>query len=128
MNIEELKSLPHKKGVDPNDWHEVLPGLRILAYESVEWIKSRNLPILFTSIIRPKIQGVSKSDTHAQGRAFDLSVKGWSADQCLEFEQYINDNFAENLGAISASDGRPRACLFHVGTAPHQHIQTRRTS
>lgn len=125
MNIQELKKLAHKKGVNPDDWDIVNPNLRILAYETIEYCESRKLPILITSIIREKIPGISKSDTHREGRAYDLSVHGWSEKDCLDFEKYLNENYA-NLGAISAKDGVARACVYHMGTAMHHHIQCRR--
>ncbi len=122
--IEDLKNLPHK-GCDPKDWEKVHQGLRIIAYELLEFCESRNLPVVITSIIRPMIPGVSKTDIHAKSRAFDVSVKGWNADNILECVDYINDLLAEDLGAIAISDGKPRAVVYHVGTAPHLHCQTR---
>jgi hypothetical protein len=102
--------------------------LRILAYEAFDWCAIRKLPVIITSIIRPRIPGVSKSDTHAQGRAVDISVKGWSVDQCLEFQDYMNHNFGEQYGAISLTDGKPRACVYHGGTALHHHLQVKRNN
>jgi len=82
-----------------------------------------NLPLVITSIIRPMIPGVSKTDIHSKGRAFDVSVRGWTEKQCLDCQDYLNDNFSEKFGAISISDGKPRACVYHIGTGPHLHIQ-----
>lgn len=123
--VRELKLLPHKPEVDPDNWDKVHVNLRILAYEAYDWCIQQNLPFVVTSIIRPMIPGVSKTDIHSKGRAFDLSVKGWAADQCLAFEQYMNDNFSSKFGAISLKDNKPRACVFHNGTGFHMHLQVK---
>lgn len=122
MNLTDLKHLPHKQ-CDSDDWAKVHINLRVLAYELIEYCLVHNLPLVITSIIRPMIKGVSKTDIHAKGRAFDVSVHGWTEKQCLDCEQYLNDNFSEKFGAISISDGKPRACVYHVGTGPHLHVQ-----
>lgn len=131
MNVEDLQRLPHK-GCDPENWSKVHLNLRVLAYEMVDYCESRNLPVVITSIIRPMIPGVSKTGIHSAGRAADISVKGWLVDQCLAFEKWMNDNFAEKFGAISISDGKPRACVFHNAVDAkgkeygwHMHIQCR---
>lgn len=125
MNIQDLKELPHKPEVKVDDFDIVKPNLRILCYEFVEYCNSRDLPILLTSLVRPMIPGVSKSDSHAQGRAADFSAKGFTIDDCLLLEKYFNENY-EKIGAISASDGKARACVFHdVGLGAHFHLQCR---
>lgn len=123
--IKELQTLPHKEPTNPGDWENVHQSLRILAYELVEYCKSRNLPLVITSIIRPMIKGVSKTDIHSRGRAFDCSVQGWSVQDCLDCEKWMNDNYGDKFGAISISDGKKRACVYHNGTGMHLHIQCR---
>jgi len=130
INNSSLKSLTHKKEVDINDWDKVHKNLRILAYELIEYCESRNLPIVITSIIRPMIPGVSKTDIHAKGRAFDVSTNGWSLDGCIECQDYFNNNY-QSIGAIGLTDGKTRAALFESpsynnrGTASHFHFQVR---
>ena len=122
--VDELKALKHKD-CDLNDWDKVSPSLRVLGYELVDYCKVHSLPITITSIIRPMIPGISKTDIHGKGRAFDVSVRGWTNAQAIECEEYLNENFSESLGAISIETGRPRACLYHGGTGLHLHIQCR---
>ena len=130
MNVQDLMNLPHKEGIKIDDWQVVHPNLRILAYELIEYCKSRNLPLVITSLIRPKIPGVSKTDIHAKARAFDLSVKDWTIDDCLLCEKYFNQNY-DKIGAISQETGLPRACLYenpmynHRGTGGHLHFQVK---
>lgn len=76
------------------------------------------------------IPGVSKTDIHAKGRAFDISTNGWTLDDCLLCEKYFNENYA-NIGAIGIGDGKSRACLFESpeynkrGNAAHLHFQVK---
>lgn len=128
MTIEDLQKLPHKKGVNPNDWFSVADDLAKIAEFVCHYAFTMNLPILFTSIIRPKIKGVSKSKTHEEGRAFDISVRGWPKKYILELVKMVNEAFS--VGAISASDGVEREAVYEdgvsAGTAPHIHFQVRK--
>jgi hypothetical protein len=82
------------------------------------------IPILFTSIIRPMIHGISETDIHAKGRAFDVSAKGWNDEKKEDFERKVFERFAD-IGAIGRSTGKSTPCLWHEGTAPHCHLQVR---
>ncbi len=66
-----------------------------------------------------------KHSTHREGRAFDLSVKGWDADQILDFCNHFNEEYKEEA-AISSKTLKPTLCVYHVGTAPHIHVQLAR--
>lgn len=124
--VEELINLPHKQGVNPDDWRRVHINLRILCYEFTDHCLQRNLPVVISSIIRPMIPGVSKTDIHSKGRAFDVSVHGWTHQQCLDCEAYMNDHFSEKFGAIAISNGKKYACFYHdSGAGLHFHIQVR---
>jgi len=85
----------------------------------------RNLPVVITRAVEHNIEGVSVSDTHPQGRAIDLSVKGWSYDDIQTAIKYFNEKF-EQYAAISARDGKPRLMIYHdVGLGTHIHLQIR---
>lgn len=100
--------------------------LKIIPY-MIEWCNKNNLQFVVTRGLAENIAGVSKSDTHPEGRAIDVSVKGWAADKIAEFENYWNcHGFCKSYGAISASDGIPRLVVFHNGVGFHLHIQTRK--
>jgi hypothetical protein len=118
--IAQLKALPHKKGVDPNDWDHVVNGLLLIAISTVKVAQRRRLPILITSIIRGRIPGVSESDTHATGRAFDMSIHGWSVDDIDEVLIEVNAEHAKIRGAYKRGDPTPRALIYEhrVGEGP----------
>lgn len=110
--VMALMVLPHKADTNPNDWKRVSPKLLPIALDVARACKRRGIPILFTSIIREAIEGVSVSATHAEGRAFDLSVKGWSTDDLDDVLMEVNRKHAQKRGAVSAADGVPRALVY----------------
>jgi hypothetical protein len=127
-----LRQFEHKVGVDTADWYKVHDNLIVLAAFTVKFAKENYLPLKFTSIIRPKIKGVSKTDIHSKGRAFDISVIGWKKEKILEFVDLINKEF--KLGAISITDGKEREGVFEDAEFdkdgkqtkwPHLHVQCR---
>lgn len=128
MTIEDLQNLPHKAGVNASDWLHVDKDLVLLAYFYVGYARALGLPILFTSIIRAMIAGVSKTDIHADGRAFDFSVVGWTRKHIDDFVLQINSQFT--VGAISKKDGVEREAVYEdgitQGRGAHVHCQVRK--
>lgn len=100
--------------------------LKDAVYWCSQWAEKRKLPFVITRAIDEMIPGVSVSRTHEEGRAVDISVKGWTADSIDDFIHDSNKEFADKIGAISATDGKARFCVFHVGTGAHHHLQVRR--
>lgn len=123
-----LKGLFHKEGVSKDDWEKVHPNLLILADCVLSHCETHNLPLVISSIIRPKIKGVSKTDIHADGRAFDVSVRGWSRSDIDFIVQDVNERLS--LGAISVRDGQEREAVYEdgvvAGKGAHLHFQVRR--
>lgn len=125
--IERIQEVEHKEGVNPDDWNKVHPNLLILADELISFCDNRNMPLKFTSIIRPKIQGVSKTDIHSTGRAFDISLIGWSDAEARDCAYVFNRKF--KIGAISKSTGEENEVVFEdgitAGRGRHLHFQVR---
>jgi len=87
----------------------------------------RSLPLVITRIIDEKIDGVSVSDTHEEGRALDISIRGWATDEVDEVVYRFNKKYSEAYGAYSYSDGKARLIVDpRHGTFPHLHLQIRR--
>ena len=99
--------------------------LKCAVYECSKWCDKRKLPFVITRCIDEMIPGVSKTNIHADGRAVDVSVHGWSADDIDDFLHDMNEKYAESIGAISISDGKKRFLIMHPGTACHFHFQVR---
>ena len=62
------------------------------------------------------------SSSHRTGRAFDLSIYGWTTDDIDNFKIELESKFGA-YGAISKRDGSRRLVVVHNGTAPHIHVQ-----
>ena len=91
------------------------------------YASENNYPTIeITRVVDEKIEGVSVSTTHEEGRAIDISVKGFTRQQIDHLVELFNNKYAEDYGAISYSDGKPRLMVFHKGTGWHIHIQIRR--
>jgi hypothetical protein len=113
-----------------NEWElehleRIHPNLFYLLGCIVKFAYDRSLPVTITSIIRPRLP-VSVSDSHGDGRALDLSVRGWSVDHCLEAVDYFKKNFA-HIGAISAKTGEPNPLVYEPTAkyGAHLHLQCR---
>ena len=123
--VEYLKKKMHKQEVSSEDWHKVHPNLLILAYDFCKWCEQEKLPVTITSIIRGKV-ATSKTDIHSKGRAFDISVKGWTTNDIDKCHLYIHRMWSDSIGAISLSDKLKRAVVFHgEGENIHGHFQVR---
>lgn len=120
-----MSKVGYKNQADLVDWLYCHPNLIIIRDYWAEWCYQNKTPALVTSIIRPQIQGISKSRTHEQGRAFDASVYGWSTDEIDSLCADVNKEFSASIGGISSFDLKPRACIYHFGTGPHFHFQVR---
>lgn len=120
----EAFSVKFKKGVDPGDLRKMTANCGILFFEFINWCKYKRLPCEITSLIsdRENVQAVSK--THETGRAFDASTRGWSTEDIDDCVFHFTTYF-KNIAAISASDLKPRAVIYHdAGLGSHLHFQT----
>lgn len=103
----------------------VHPLLVMVMFDMHNWCNERGLPVNWTSLIRTperNKQVGSKSQTHPDGRAADLSVKKWEAWDIGDFVAHFNRKY-KDIAAISSSTMKPTLVVYHVGTAPHLHIQ-----
>lgn len=74
---------------------------------------------------RKQNDGISKSRTHSEWRAADISIRGWSLDEIDDLVFDLNDRF-KHIAAISASDHVPRAAIYGDSKhLDHIHVQCR---
>ena len=104
-----LKRQRHKAGVSPEDWHKVHPNLLLVAEFDLNLCEELGLYVEYTSIIRPMI-AVSKTDIHAEKRAYDRTLRGWPLGIAEWFAEMVNDGL--EVGAVSRSDGKERESVF----------------
>lgn len=130
--IRKLKLQNHKPEVDSGDWDNVHKNLLLIAEYVITHCEIHGLYLLFTSIIREGISGVSVSKNHAEGRAFDISVKGWTLDQIHSLVDITNEKF--QIGAIGLISKQEIEALYEpeerysdgsLKKAAHIHFQVR---
>ena len=107
--IRRLKLQKHKAGVNSSDWDKVHPNLLLVAEYDLNLCEAFGYPVEYTSIIRPMI-AVSKTDIHAQKRAYDRTLRGWPEGVAAWFAELVNDGMS--VGAVSRSDGKERESVF----------------
>jgi hypothetical protein len=124
FQVKDPEDLDLLQYLDTRLWAVLSPMFR--------WCRESNLPCVITSTVRGRLQH-SVSDTHAEGRAVDISVKGWAAFQILAFEKTFNDSdIGKRYGATSITDGKVRVVVFEPnnaskGITEHLHIQVSKT-
>jgi hypothetical protein len=125
MSVQSLNFFQNKEAADT--FLKLEPTLIRVISSMLSWCKDKKLPFVITSCIRGMIPNVSKTNIHSDGRAIDISIKGWRADQITEFVTEFNARFAKELGAISIDDNISRVVIFHnAGAGDHLHAQLRR--
>ena len=121
-----MQTLQVKDPKNLTDLLEIHPILFMVLGFVVARCHIKKLPCKLTRVIDGRIPGVSVSDTHEEGRAFDMSVQGWTIEDINEFVTYMNDKYADTYGALSSADNKARLVVYHIGTGPHFHIQIRK--
>jgi len=120
-----VKRFSLKEGVSNEELFYMSPMLYSLFAYLLGYCETHELPCTVTSITGEAEGRVTA--THKEGRAIDVSVRGWSEFHIHRFVKKANNKFA-NIGAISSSDYKPRAVVYHAvdGGAPHFHLQVKR--
>lgn len=95
------------------------------------WCKQNKVPFVITSMIRSRAENVAagaKSMTHVEGRAADISIRGWSETDIDLFKAFwTNHDFNKNYGAISSSSMKAKLIYVHgEHENRHIHVQVRR--
>lgn len=113
-----------KPEVDCNDFRFLNWKILIIFLEFIKWCQENDYPVMVTSIKSDEVKGRT-SNTHKEGRAIDISCRGFDTDSIDEVVHYINKKFP-NMGAISSKDGASRAIIAHnSGSGIHFHLQCR---
>ncbi len=115
----------YKEDIDPKDLEMIQPALWILLTRTMLYCAEYKLPFVVTSIISDRKNINSKSRTHEEGRAIDISSKGWTESHIYRFQYHMNTWYSD-IAAISAKDNEPRAVVHHdSGYGEHFHLQVR---
>lgn len=133
--IEKLKYICDKfkqhikfsSDVNPYELFFIHPQLMLMIGFVNNFCYENKLEFKITSVIRTKEENKrvkAVSTTHIDGRAADISLKGFSKEQVEELESEINIRF-KHVGAVSPTNGESRPIVVHVGTGYHAHLQIR---
>lgn len=116
------QGIKFKPGVDPIDFFGCSPNLILLLGHFALFCRVNKLACTITSITDNQPGRVT--EVHAQGRAFDASVKGFTTDEIDWLLSTFNEKH-KYIAAISKSDGKRRAVIYHrvEGGAHHLHFQ-----
>ena len=103
---------------DMMQWQE--PMIWLFA-ATIRFCKQNGIPCKISSLIsdRENVEAVSK--THETGRAFDLSIKGWTKTHIHKYCFFMNSNYSD-WGAIGKTSGKSIVALYHNN---HIHVQCR---
>lgn len=93
--------------------------------EAVVWASARSLPVSITETVTTyeedaRLNRISVS--HSEGRAFDMSTRGWDEESIALFMK----NFETKYGAVAAigRSGKPSLIVRHdTGSGDHFHVQ-----
>lgn len=112
--------------LDPMEFTFLSPVLLLIFADFNLWSQQRGLPVRLTNIINERIDNVSVSDTHSQGRALDVSVIGWTKEEIKEAVESFNKKY-KSYGT-SADGKNPMVFVYHYVTGWHFHIQIKKDS
>ena len=100
------------------------PHLHIVFSYLLIFCGREDLPCVVTSIMEDAPG--RKYDTHKEGRAIDISIRGWKHETIHQCIRYL-DFMAGHLAAISAKDLKKRLVIHETiensGNPEHLHIQ-----
>lgn len=135
MKLKDFPTLQQKWATKDDDMSTLI-GLMFLPIpllfivtDIISFCDKRGMPVVITRTVDNMIPGVSKTNTHAEGRAVDFRVFEWKASDRDALLEYINNKYASAYGTGPA--GMPPKALIYEdgqtrGTGPHLHAQIRR--
>lgn len=109
---------------DFNRFLSLNPVALVVLFDMNFFCKLNNMPFKITSTVSTLSEDEALervSTTHLEGRAFDISVHGWTEKQIENFKYHFERKFA--MYSAKNKDGEDRLIVRHVGTADHLHVQ-----
>lgn len=117
-NLKEHFKL--KSGVDWKCFSFIHPILFLIVADMNLWLYEAGYQMTITSMVRPFNDGISKSTTHATGRAIDIRTREIPDIVWNEFITYFNEKY-EDKAAYSRTFQKPLLCWRH-GNLQNDHI------
>ena len=101
------------------------PVALMILCDVIQWCDAYGLPCVVSDAVSTEEEDERLkrvSTTHREGRAFDISTRGWGELQIKAIQQEFAHKYA-GYAAIGKS-GNPVLVYFHdAGTGPHLHFQ-----
>lgn len=102
------------------------PQAQEIMNEMTDWCKGLNIPFVITETVTTAEEDkrLSRvSSTHREGRAFDVSTRGWKKAEIDEFMAHFDQKFL-HVAAIGAKSGKAELIVHHdSGHGEHFHVQ-----
>lgn len=102
------------------------PFVVMLIGEMAIWSWVNNMPFIVTETLTTFDEDSAlkrMSATHREGRAFDVSTRGWSETKIQEFIAIFGQKY-NAIAALNPKDGKPQLIVRHdTGRGDHFHIQ-----
>lgn len=114
-------AIQFKDDVDPEDLKKMSYGILIILLEFAIWCKKHSIPCVISSLMGDAPGRVSR--THADGRAFDASIRGMTTDHIDDILIEFNRKYAATHGT-DPTGKNPRVVICH-GKVQHLHFQVR---
>lgn len=109
-------------------FNEVHPKLKEIAEDMCSWCSDRSLPLVVTAAKSTDVEDRALkriSKTHQEGRAFDMSRRGWTQEHIDEFTAHFTAKYA-SVASLNVGNF-PNLIVHHdIGSGDHLHIQIRR--
>lgn len=116
----------------PEEYDRVMllhPVALMILCDALWWCHDHKIEGVVTSTVSDLAEDAKlkrQSSTHREGRAFDISCRGWGLIQKMALKQYLESKY-NGYGAIN-KDGNPALVVIHdAGTGEHFHIQLSRS-
>lgn len=113
-------------------WERALymsPVTLLVMADMAIYCNENHLPFLITETFTTEAEDRRVNRQHAchrEGRAFDVSIRGWHVNDMKKFEEFFEKKWG-HLGALSTLSGNKNLVELHKGTALHFHVQVAKT-
>lgn len=115
---------------DKDNWPKVSPKLQEITLNMAHWCDDRQLDFVITDALTTAAQDRREhrnSVTHREGRAVDISIKGWSDRDIKAFIETFTLLYG-SIGAVSLGTNKPTLIVFGDSAhKDHMHVQLNRS-
>lgn len=110
------------------EYHGLLPRAQIISEDMAKFCHDHGQEYLITDILSDETEDVALgriSNSHREGRAWDLRVRNWPLDFRKKFEEHFERKYSK-WAAISKETGKPNLIYIHDnGNGIHTHCSIR---